>query len=135
MGVSGFLISCATCCAISRQAFSFSLRANSDLLNSSLSTRVLYAFTITPISSLPFQTIFLFSRNDVRRNISVIHRNGLLSQRAAITERNKNIINTKVKVIRTRTNTDFLVFSKELCDSKKGMLKTPVVLPVAADFN
>ena len=60
IGVSGFLISCATCRAISRQAPSRSLLARATALSSSFATILLYSFTSSPISSSRFQSIASF---------------------------------------------------------------------------
>src|SRR5687767_2883123 len=60
-GVRGFLISCATCLAISRQAPSRSLLAKAAALSSSLLTILLYPFTSSPISSLRFHSISSFA--------------------------------------------------------------------------
>ena len=57
IGVSGFLISCATCLAISRHAPSLSLCASACALISSFFTILLYSSTSIPISSLRFQSM------------------------------------------------------------------------------
>ena len=51
IGVNGFLISCATCMAISRHALSRSDRANASADRRTFSTIRLYRSTRTPISS------------------------------------------------------------------------------------
>ncbi|OQA03605.1 MAG: hypothetical protein BWY67_02408 [Bacteroidetes bacterium ADurb.Bin397] len=60
IGVNGFLISCATCLAISRQALSRSERASNSALSDNSVTMRLYSFTKEPISSSCVHSISSF---------------------------------------------------------------------------
>src|SRR5258708_9327977 len=100
MGVNGFLISCATCFAISRHALSFSFLASSVLLCSRFPSIRLYSLTIIPISSLAFHSMGWLLPREVVFNFLAMKRNGEVSLPMALEAKNENRIKTIENVTR-----------------------------------
>src|SRR5690606_2572665 len=127
MGVNGFLISWATCLAISLQADSFSLLARIFLLASNLYNMLLYSFTRSPISSCAGQFMGSLFSKLVAFIFWVNNLNGVVNLLDTKYETIKKMMKIKTKILRMLLNTSTINSLSSVSDSKKGMAMIPKI--------